>query len=450
MALLTAAIGAGGAAAALSALGHLAGRSRGWREAQLVMSSNACAKVLGAAMCRPAGSWRKSSRHVTLIGELLVISRRPDSAESWLQLRGTDVTWDGCTVEVISPSGTTWSTFWLSSPAEAARWAKELHSAAASLSKMASLNARQMQMDTISSVQDLWEARIAMAQDSGAQLDGLPDEAAEEEQEEPEVDSDSFKGSGVLSFKEVQALWEARIATGRDSGAQTDGPLDAAAEEEQAESEVGSFKGSEVDSLKETSEAGTPTSTRCPSEDSAVGSLGDLPRLDLPGALDLGRLKIEGLGETFQGRGGQLAEPQGQPGAVQTTPRTLRIFELEERLAQATELPKQLSLSRRRAHDLVRQTADQEAELARLRQKLLLRRAQDMLRPRIISSTSTIVHQGPAVVKGVVSRPFSTVQGDQTDQTCLGLPSPRRSPRWSPRATLAACPEDSMMAVYDA
>lgn len=446
MVLLTAAMGACGAAAALSALGHLADRSRGWREPQLLVSSNACAKVLGAAMCRPAGSWRKSSRHVTLIGELLVISRRPDSAESWLQLRGTDVTWDGCTVEVISPSGTTWSTFWLSSPAEAARWAKELHAAAAGLSKMASLNARQMQMDAISSVQDLWEARIAMAQDSGAQLDGLPDEAAEEEQEQPEVDSDGFKGSEVLGFKEVQALWEARIATGRDSGAQTDGPPDEAAEEEQEESEVDSFKGSEVDSLKEASEAGTPTSTRCPSEDSEVGSLGDLP----PMALDLGRLKIEGLGETSQGRGGQLADPQGQLGAVQTTPRTLRIFELEERLAQAAELPKQLSLSRRRAHDLVRQAADQEAELAGLRQKLLHRRAQDMLRPRIISSTSTIVHQGPAVVKGVVSRPFSTVQGDQTDQTCLGPRSPRRSPRWSPRATLAACPEDSMMAVYDA
>lgn len=249
-----------------------------------------------------------------------------------------------------------------------------------------------------------------MAQDSGAQLDGLPDEAAEEEQEQPEVDSDGFKGSEVLSFKEVQALWEARIATGRDSGAQTDGPPDEAAEEEQEESEVDSFKGSEVDSLKEASEAGTPTSTRCPSEDSEVGSLGDLP----PMALDLGRLKIEGLGETFQGRGGQLADPQGQPGAVQTTPRTLRIFELEERLAQAAELPKLLSLSRRRAHDLVRQTAAREAELARLRRRLLQRRAREMLRPRIISSTTTSVHQGPAVVKEVVSRPFSTVPRDQT------------------------------------
>jgi len=90
-----------------------------------------------------------------------------------------------------------------------------------------------------------------------------------------------------------------------------------------------------------------------------------------------------------------------------------RIAELERRLAQAAELPKMLSLNRRQAHEMVQQTAACEAELARMRREVLHKRAQEMLKPRIISTTTTSFYEGPAVVKQVVTKPFITIQEEQ-------------------------------------
>lgn len=176
MVLLTAAVGATGSA--LATLGLLAGRCRTGSA-----TSTSPAISLGVALCLPAGCWRRATWHVSLMGELLVISRRPDSAKSSFQLRGKHVAWDDCTVKVISSSGTTVATFWLSSPIEAANWAKELASAATSLSNMVSLNRRQMQMDAIRSAEALWEAKIAMAQDSGTKSRTLSDEVDDAEPE---------------------------------------------------------------------------------------------------------------------------------------------------------------------------------------------------------------------------------------------------------------------------
>merc|ERR1719343_475419 len=92
--------------------------------------------------------------------------------------------------------------------------------------------------------------------------------------------------------------------------------------------------------------------------------------------------------------------------------RDARIAELEKQVSQAAKLPKMLSLNRRQAHELVQQAAAREAELAKMRREVLHRRAQDMLKPRIISTT-TSVYQGPAVVKEVVMKPFNSIQEEQ-------------------------------------
>jgi exonuclease VII small subunit len=328
MAMLTAVVGATGSA--LATLGHLAGRSPEEQDAQIGVSSSTCVKTLGVALCLPAGCWRRATRHVSLMGELLVISRRPDSAKSSFQLHGTHVAWDGRTVKVISSSGATLATFWLNSANEAARWAKELASAATSLSKMVSLNRRQMQMDTIRSAEALWEAKIAMAQDSGTTSRTLSDELDEAEQEM----------NKLLS---------------------------------------------EVDSL----------------------------------TLTLDRHKIEGLEEISKDREGQIAVPQGHMDV-----------ELDKQLAQAAELSKQLSFSRKQSEDLVRQiTESDESEAeqaAAVRLQVLHKRAQELPQFPIISSTTTSISQDPAVMEAVT----------RSSDTIL---VPGFSGKWSTRATLPAC-----------
>merc|ERR1719343_1828989 len=85
--------------------------------------------------------------------------------------------------------------------------------------------------------------------------------------------------------------------------------------------------------------------------------------------------------------------------------RDARIAELEKQVSQAAKLPKMLSLNRRQAHEMVQQAAAREAELAKMRREVLHRRAQEMLRPRIISTTTSKVYEGPAVFKKVVTKP---------------------------------------------
>jgi len=280
---------------------------------------------------------------------------------------------------VISLSGATLATFWLSSEAEAARWARELDSAANSVLKMLSLSRRQMQMDTIRSVQALWEVKIAMAQESTTQRDGPKEKHGSEHSEGREVE-----------FSEVS-------------------------EKEQDMSEL----------------------------DSDFDNFTDLPK-----TLSFDRLKVEpaaststastarlSLEEVFEDEGGQPAVLQEQSDAVQATPRTLRIAELEERLATAAELPKLLSLNRKQVHELVQQAAEREAELATVRQRVLRRRAQELLKPRTISSTTTSVRQGPAVVREVVAKPFIITPKTQR------VPGPR-----NPQAALPVCPGDCMAA----
>jgi hypothetical protein len=80
----------------------------------------------------------------------------------------------------------------------------------------------------------------------------------------------------------------------------------------------------------------------------------------------------------------------------------VRIAELEGRLAQAAE----------QAHEMVQQAAARKAELTALRQQALHDRAQEMLKPRIVSAT-TSVYEGPAVVQEAITKPFSSIPEEQ-------------------------------------
>jgi len=61
----------------------------------------------------------------------------------------------------------------------------------------------------------------------------------------------------------------------------------------------------------------------------------------------------------------------------------------------------------------VEQATAREAELAKMRREVLHRRAQEMMRPRIISTTTGSVYEGPAVVREVVTVPLSSIQEKQ-------------------------------------
>lgn len=251
------------------------------------------------------------------------------------------------------------ATLWLSSPGEAARWAGELASATMGLPKMASLNRRQRQMDTIRSVQALWEVNLVMAQNSSTEQDTLRDEVAEDEQEMNKLNSevDSLKLLSLDSHKIER--------------------LDVHAPE------------------KEGKGLADPTQP--------VTFLRGVP-------------KIEGLKELSIDKEGQMALPQGQLDVVWASP--------------MADVPKSPRLDRRRAHDLIRQTAEGEVELAAVRQQVLSKRAQELLKPSVVFSAlppsprpDAARKGGRAVVKEMVTRPFDTIPEDHVFLGPLNPPS---------------------------
>jgi septal ring factor EnvC (AmiA/AmiB activator) len=419
MALLTAAVGASGAALGLATLGNLTCLSGEETEAVTAVSSDACAKTIGVAVCLPADGWRKASRHVTLIGELLVISRRPGSADSSFQLGGTRVEVDDCVVRIVSFSGAVLATFWLNSPLEAARWAKELDLSATTMPKMLSLN--RQQMEKIRAEQAFWEEKISRAKDSKVHQDRLLVEVAEKEQRLSELASDieSFKVlPKTLSLDRHQIEELEQVAKDKENHISAlQGQLDAfqtmpkmislnrkqvAQLEQKAMAEEGKVADlqQELEAFQEKQKALALENQRVAElkaqqgqKDSIIDSLGSriTQFRELPKMLSVRRVQVEKKEAEWDAR----------------------IAELEKQVSQAAKLPKMLSLNRRQAHEMVQQAAAREAELAKMRREVLHRRAQEMLRPRIISTTTSSVYEGPAVFKKVVTKPLSSVQEKQ-------------------------------------
>jgi len=415
MALLTAAVGASGTALGLATLGNFTCFSSEKKMAETCVSSDACAKTIGVVMSLPADSWRKTTRYVTLVGELMVISRRPGTADSSFQLGGTHVEVDDCIIKIVSFSGAVLGTFWLNSPVEAARWAKELDLSATSMPKMLSLN--RQQMEKIRAEQALWEGKISMARDSRTHRDRLLVEVAEKEQMVSELagDIESFKDlPKTLSLDRHQIEELEQVSKDKeDQAAALQGQLNAflampkmislnrkqvAQLEQKAMSEEGKAADlrQELEAFQEKQKRLAVENQRVAElqaqqgqKDSIIGSLSSrVTQLrELPKMLSVRRVQVE----------------------TKENERDARIAELERQLAQAAELPKMLSLNRRQTNDMVQVAAAREAELARMRREVLHKRAKEMLKPRIISTT-TSVYEGPAVVKEVVTKPFSSIQ----------------------------------------
>jgi len=419
MALLTAAVGASGTALGLATLGNFTCLSSERKEAETAVSSDACAMTIGVAMCLPADSWRKTTRYVTLIGELLVISRRPGSADSSFQLGGTHVEVDDCIVKIVSFSGAVLATFWLNSPVEAARWAKELDLSATSMSKMLSLN--RQQMEKIRAEQDLWEGKISMAKNSRAHQDRLLVEVAKKEERMSELASDieSFKDlPKTLSLDRHQIEELEQISKDKENQvAALQGQLNAfqampkmislnrkqiAQLEQKATSEEGKVADlqQELEAFQEKQKALAVESQRVAELKAQQGQKNSV--ID---SLSSRITKLRELPKMLSVRRVQVEKKEAEQDA--------HIAELERQLSEAAKLPKMLSLNRRQTQEMVRQAAARETELAKMRREVLHKRAQEMLRPRIISTTTSSVYEGPAVVKEVVMKPFGSIQEAQ-------------------------------------
>jgi len=114
-----AALGAG----SIAQCSHVARQSR-----EVEVDVNAVAKTLGVLRCRVSGGLLKADRHVTLLGDVLVVSRRPGSADTIISLQGAEVEVAdaGTAVRVVSHGGTTLATFWPGTAEETSAWAAEL------------------------------------------------------------------------------------------------------------------------------------------------------------------------------------------------------------------------------------------------------------------------------------------------------------------------------------
>jgi len=347
-----------------------------------------------------------------------VISRRPGSADSSFQLGGTHVEVDDCVAKIVSFSGAVVATFWLNSPAEAARWAKELDLSATTMPKMLSLN--RQQMENLRAEQALWEGKISMAKDSKTHRDRLLVEVAEKEQRMSELASDieSFKDlPKTLSLDRHQIEELQQIAKDKENQvAALQGQLDAfqampkmislnRKQIAQLEQKAMSQQGAAAD-LQQELEAFQEKQKRLAVENQRVAELkAQQDQKDsVIDSLSSRITQFRELPKMLSVRRVQVEKKEAE--------KDERIAELERRLAQAAELPKMLSLNRRQAHDLVQQATAREAELAKMRREVLHKRAQEMLKPRIISTTSR-VYQGPAVVKEVVMKPLNGIHEEE-------------------------------------
>jgi len=186
MASISIAVAAAGSALGLGSIvqcSHVARQSR-----QVEVDVNAVAKTLGVVRCRVSGGFVRSGRHVTLLGDVLVVSRRPGSADTIIPLQGADVEVvdAGAAVKVVSQGGATLATFWPGTADETSQWAAELRKSnlpAQALPKFLSIT--RQQREQIKAEIAEWEDEIKKVQSDPsheqAELFALEDKIAQSE-----------------------------------------------------------------------------------------------------------------------------------------------------------------------------------------------------------------------------------------------------------------------------
>jgi len=183
MASISIAVAAAGAAlgaGSIAQCSHLARQNK-----QVEVDVNAVAKTLGVLRCRVSGGFLKSQRHVTLLGDVLVVSRRPGSADTIISLQGAEVVDAGTAVKVVSHGGAVLATFWPGSADEASEWAAELRRQNCSKAVPKFLSITRQQREQITAEISEWEDEIKKVQSrpsyQQAELFALEDKIAQSE-----------------------------------------------------------------------------------------------------------------------------------------------------------------------------------------------------------------------------------------------------------------------------
>lgn len=187
VAAASAALGAG----SIAQCSHVARQSK-----QVEVDVQAVAKSLGVLRCRVSGGFVKAERHVTLLGDVLVVSRRPGSADTIISLQGTDVeVAEGAAVKVISHGGATLATFWPGNADETSQWAAELRKSDLREARFLSIT-RQQREQIQAEVAD-WEDQIRKVQSNPshgqAELIALEGKFAERESKTSQLQQEREK-----------------------------------------------------------------------------------------------------------------------------------------------------------------------------------------------------------------------------------------------------------------
>lgn len=343
VAAASAALGAG----SIAQWSHVARQSK-----EVEVDVHAVAKSLGVLRCRVSGGFMKAERHVTLLGDVLVVSRRPGSADTIISLQGADVEIAdaGAAVKVVSHGGGTLATFWPGSADETSQWAAELRKSslpAQALPKFLSIT-RQQREQIQAEVAD-WEDQIRKVQSDPsheqAGLIALEGKVAERESKASQLQQEFEK---CKEMPKLVSLNRRQIAELESSIQQREGrvaELQAQFGGLQETTKMLSIGRREVASLEASARTKESTVEELQAE---LQKLWDVPRL-----MSLSRGAAAALEAESAQKDGQISEMQAN---------------LEGMLA--SEVPKVLSDKRRAVSQREQQLSEKDAKIRALQGKL--------------------------------------------------------------------------------
>jgi len=335
------------------------------------VSSEARAEYLGTAKCSLRGSFFAPVRHATLLGDVLVVSRKPGTAEATLRIHGAEVEHDAFRVAVIDQSGTPIVRLRLAESKEAARWAEMLRAATAfSLTVPKMLSLTRVQLEQL-------KANQGSSGISEEQVRKLEEEIQEKENEMDLLvrELEGFKEvPKMLSLTRRQmAELEAASAAKEERIAQLQKELDG-----QVDEGMVTLSQQQVEELE--AEAATKAAQVADLEQQVEGLQA------LPKQLSLNRRQVAELEAKAMQKDDQLAELQTQLGKMQDIPKLLsvkrrevcqleavaeekekHIAELKGQLDGFGEVAKMKELTDAQIQELQAATAKKEAEMEALK-----------------------------------------------------------------------------------
>jgi hypothetical protein len=360
-----------------------------YQNKQVEVSPDAVIKSLGIVMCHLRGKCMRVRRHVTLIGDLLVVSYRPGSANRMIPLKGVQVvsTIGDRTVKLIDASGSVPATFWLESEEQCTEWSEELKQSnlpTAAVSKFLSINRQQREQLAAETAE--WEEEIRRVQ---ANPD--PDQAVMLQLQNIREAQDSkvaFLQDDLEKYKEMPkmlSLNRRQIAEMESMVQQTSAQLDEVQNklgEMQALPKILSLKKKQVSVLEETNEANEVTVAQLQSQ---LQRMQDIPKIfslerKEAASMEAALGEKESMISTLQANVVALASEI--PKMVSSKRKVVmsqeqKVFEkesriraLEMRLQASQGTKKIMSFNRKQVEQLEMRSKDKLKELEELRKKL--------------------------------------------------------------------------------